>query len=118
MSLQEISFHTEMFEKIYIVSVQGSIDSFTGEKFVETLRGINEKGPVIINLEGVQTVSSTGIHFFKKLAEVSYTTKNIIVLVNMSQSVRYVFNSGNIQYSFHIAENEDEAVKVISRIKK
>lgn len=115
MSLQEISFHTEKLEKIYIINIQGSIDAFTKLKFLETIDSINQKGPLIVDLEGVNTVSSIGIQAFKELAEISYNNGHKIVLLNLNQSVRQVFNMGGIKYLFQIAENEDEAVKIVSR---
>ena len=115
MSLQEISFHTEKFENIFIINVHGSIDAFTKTKFLETVDEINRQGPVILNLEGVQTVSSDGIKAFRNLSEISFNNHHKIVLLYLSQSVQYVFRTGDIWYLFQIAENEDEAVKIVSK---
>ena len=112
MSLQEISFHTEQIENVFIVSVQGSVNTYTSRQFLDTLEEISLKGPIILDLEGIHTVSSMGIDTFKKLKEFILENKSKVIFMHVRKSVEYVFESGNIKYLFHIAANEDEAMRI------
>lgn len=112
MSLQEISFHTEQIENIFIVNVQGAVDSHTSRQFLETLEEILVKGPVILDVDGIHTVSSIGVNTFKLLKEMALEKKRKIVIMHMRKPVAHVFNSSGIKYLFHVAENEDEAMRI------
>ena len=112
MSLQEITFHTEQIENVYIVSVQGAVDFYTSRQFLGTIEEIFRKGPVILDMDGIHTVSSSGIDTFKHLREMALENNRKIIIMHMRKAVEHVFNSGGIKYLFLVAENEDEAMRI------
>ncbi|MCE9500608.1 MAG: STAS domain-containing protein, partial [Leptospira sp.] len=87
MSLQDINFQTERIENVFIMRVQGSINSFTIKRFVDEVKACNKKYPVILDLEEVVLVSSVGIRALREVSDFSYSSGNKIILLNPSPTI-------------------------------
>lgn len=115
MSLDEFSIQSEKIENVIIYKIQGNINSFTSQKFLEEMQKGMKKGPIILDLEDVNMVTSQGVNCFRELADMSFTHRVRVVLINLSFSVKQVFQMACIRNLFMVPENEESAMKLASR---
>ncbi len=112
MNLDHLDVHVEKIESISVMRVKGSITSFTHAKFLEEVKHSNRKGGLIIDMEDIAVISSTGIEALRKIIDFSYISGNKIVLLNLSPHVRQVLNMMGYLKIFSIAPNEELAMKM------
>jgi len=115
MNMDEISIHSEKIENIYVMRVEGAINSLTHQKFLDEVKHSNRRGGLIIDMEEVVVISSVGIDALKKVSDLSYTSGNKIVLLNLSAHVKQVLNMLGLLKIFNIAPNEELAMKMVSK---
>jgi anti-sigma B factor antagonist len=101
------------------VEIQGEIDVYTSPRVKETVNELIEKGfyHLIINLEGVRYIDSTGlgvlIGALKKVREQS----GRILLVCTNPQIKKIFNITGLVKIFEIFKDEEEAVQVLAAAK-
>ncbi|MCB1142916.1 MAG: STAS domain-containing protein [Leptospiraceae bacterium] len=118
MNLDDINVYVEKIENISVMRVEGSITSYTCEHFLEEVRYSNRKGGLIIDMEEVVAISSKGVDALKQISDLSYTSGNKIVLLNLSHNVKQVLNMLGLYKVFNIAPNEELAMKMASKQSK
>ncbi len=111
----EINFSVERIENIFVIRVDGAINSFTKERFTEEVKNYNKKGALILDMEEVILVSSSGISALKDVSDFSFSSGNKIILLNPSPQIKQVFEMGGIKNLFSVAANEELAMKLASR---
>lgn len=103
-------------EKAQAVEVQGEIDVYTSPRVKETINELIEKGhyQLIINLEGVRYIDSTGlgvlIGALKKVRE----HNGRILLVCTNPQIKKIFNITGLVKIFEIFKDEDEALQILA----
>ena len=115
MNIDEIQIHSEKIENIYVMRVEGVINSLTHQKFFDEVKHSNRRGGLIIDMEEVVVISSVGIDVLKKVSDLSYTSGNKIVLLNLSSHVKQVLGMLGLLKIFNIAPNEELAMKMVSK---
>lgn len=115
MSLDELSVNSEKIENVTIYKIQGNLNSFTGQRFLEEMQKGIKKGPMILDMEDVYMISSFGITCLKELADMSFSHRVRIVLINLSHSAKQVFEMAGIKNLFIIPSDEETAMKLASR---
>jgi len=101
------------------VEIQGEIDVYTSPRVKETVNELIEKGHyhLIINLEGVRYIDSTGlgvlIGALKKVREQS----GRILLVCTNPQIKKIFNITGLVKIFEIFKDEEEAIQVLAAAK-
>lgn len=112
----DIKIETKALEELaQVVEVQGEIDVYTSPKVKEIISELIEKGNfnLIINLEGVRYIDSTGlgvlIGALKKVRE----KDGCINLVCNNPQIKKIFNITGLVKIFGIFKSEDEALKNI-----
>ncbi|TGL62358.1 STAS domain-containing protein [Leptospira sarikeiensis] len=115
MILNEIIISTEKIDSVQVLKLQGSINSFTEKKFKDALSVAVRQGPVIMDMEDVHLVSSTGVQALKEVSQSSFASKNKLVLVNISKAVINVFKMAGLNGFFLIANDEEAALKMASK---
>ncbi|PJZ68399.1 anti-anti-sigma factor [Leptospira perolatii] len=115
MILNEILISTEKIDNVQVLKLQGSINSFTEKKFRDVLTVAVRRGPVIMDLEDVHLISSTGVQALKEVSQASFSNKNKLVLVNISKAVVNVFKMAGLNGFFLIAPDEEAALKIASK---
>lgn len=102
-------------EKAQVVEVNGEIDVYTSPKVKEIITELIEKGNynLVINLEGVRYIDSTGlgvlIGALKKVRE----KEGSINLVCTNPQIKKIFNITGLVKIFGIYKDEDEALKAM-----
>ncbi len=103
----------ELGNEAQAVEVHGEIDVYTSPKVKEIITELIEKGNhrLIINLEGVRYIDSTGlgvlIGALKKVRE----KEGCINLVCNNPQIKKIFNITGLVKIFGIFNTEDEALK-------
>ena len=115
MSLEELFIQSEKIENVTIYKLQGNINSFTSQRFLDGIKKGVLSGATILDLEEINLVSSQGVTAFKELSDISFSNRSRVLLINLSPSVRQVFNMAGIKNLFMIPENEELAMKIASR---
>jgi anti-anti-sigma factor len=115
MSLDELSIQSERIENVSVIKFQGNINSFTSQRFLEGIKTGMKHGPVILDLEEVNMVTSQGVNAFRELADMSYSSRVRVLLLNLSHSVKQVFLMTGIRNLFLVPDNEESAMKIASR---
>lgn len=102
-------------EGIPAVDVHGEIDVYTSPRVKETINGLIQEGHhhLIINLEGVRYIDSTGlgvlIGALKKVRE----HKGRIMLICTNPQIKKIFNITGLVKIFEIYQDEDEASRAL-----
>ncbi|EJO68187.1 MULTISPECIES: STAS domain-containing protein [Leptospira] len=112
MILNEIIISTEKIDNVQVMKLQGSINSFTEKKFREQLSVSIRSGPVILDLEEVSLISSRGIQALKEMNQLSFTSRNKLVLIHPTESARNSIKMAALNGLFLIAPDEESALKM------
>ncbi|MCL5773375.1 MAG: STAS domain-containing protein [Firmicutes bacterium] len=103
-------------DKAHAVEVQGEIDVYSSPKVKEAINELIEKGnyTLIINLEGVRYIDSTGlgvlIGALKKVRE----HNGSISLICTNPQIKKIFNITGLVKIFGIYKNEEESLKSLA----
>jgi len=96
----------------YLIEVQGEIDVYTSPRVKETINELIEKGKyfLVINLEGVRYIDSTGlgvlIGALKKVKE----NDGAVSLISTNPQIKKIFTITGLVKIFGIYKNEEEAL--------
>lgn len=107
----------ELGKEAQAVEVNGEIDVYTSPKVKEIITELIEKGNnyLVINLEGVRYIDSTGlgvlIGALKKVREKDGT----INLVCNNPQIKKIFNITGLVKIFGIYKSEDEALENLKK---
>lgn len=117
MNLEEIEIHIEKIEmenksNIFVMRLSGAISSFTSKKFLDEVRNCTRKGGLIIDMEDVTAISSSGLTALKEITDLSYRSGNKIVFLNLAQNVKQVLAMVGLAKVFNVAPNEELAQKM------
>jgi anti-anti-sigma factor len=115
MSLDELIITSEKIENVIVYKLQGNLNSFTCQKFLDQVKKGFKQSAIILDMEDVNMVTSKGILALKELAEQSYANRTRVLLLNLSSSVRQVFMMAGIRNLFMTPDNEETAMKIASR---
>ncbi|MDQ7822733.1 MAG: STAS domain-containing protein [Candidatus Eremiobacteraeota bacterium] len=112
----DIKVVAKQVKKGYVIEVQGEIDVYTSPRVKETINELIEKENyvLIINLEEVRYIDSTGlgvlIGALKKVRE----HNGSISLICTNPQIKKIFNITGLVKIFGIYKSEEEAIASIS----
>jgi anti-anti-sigma factor len=115
MNLDVLKVHTERIENIFVMRLEGAINSLTYQEFIDEIKGNIRRGGLILDLEEIALVSSVGITALKEVYDMSYKSGNRVVLLNLSNHVKQVFQMMGMAKIFNVAPNEELAMKMASK---
>lgn len=107
----------QLGEKAQAIEVQGEIDVYTSPKVKEIITELIEKGNynLVINLEGVRYIDSTGlgvlIGALKKVRE----KEGSINLVCNNPQIKKIFNITGLVKIFGIYKSEEDALASLDK---
>lgn len=118
MSISEIEVQVEKIDNIFVMRIEGSISSATCNSFIEEVRKCNRKGGLIIDMEEVTAITSSGIGALKEISDMSYKSGNRIVFLNLAANVKQTLSIADLTKVFNVAPNEELAIKMASKVSK
>ncbi|MBI2264755.1 MAG: STAS domain-containing protein [Armatimonadetes bacterium] len=100
-------------EQIHTVAVTGEIDVYTSPKLKEHITELIEKGHynLVINLEGVRYIDSTGLGVLIGALKKVRDHNGSINLICTNPQIKKIFNITGLVKIFGIFKAEEEAVK-------
>ena len=102
-------------EGIVVISPEGSLDGHTYDLLGKKIDGLIQHGylKIIIDLGGVDYISSAGVGVFIAARSKASREKGSIVLLNLSEQVTKVFETLQIRELLSIASTMDEAKRLL-----
>src|SRR3989338_11679771 len=98
-------------DNVDVIALEGDLDFATSPQLREELAQLIQKkvSKVLVNFRHVKYIDSSGlatfIEFFQKLKRYHGT----LILFNLSESVRSVFEIAKLDTLFHLAKSEQDA---------
>lgn len=100
---------------VVVVSIEGRLDTATSADFDFALEPHAEEATrLLVDLSGIQYVSSAGLRVFLMLAKKLQKTGGKLVLCNMSSSVREVFDIAGFSKILQIEDDQEAGLKALA----
>ncbi len=102
-------------EGVEVVGLEGELDFNSSPKIRLEFAGLVEKKParILINLRKVNYLDSSGLATFIELFQKVKRYGGKLVLFNLADAVRNVFEIAKLDSIFHLAKTEREAYVLI-----
>lgn len=102
-------------DNIELVGLEGDLDFDSSPKLKQEFSKLIEKGAakILINLRKVSYIDSSGLATFIELFQKLKRHQGKLVLFNLSDAVRNVFEIAKLDSIFHLAKSEQEAHSLI-----
>ena len=116
----DIKVDTRQVDKeISIVEVQGEIDVYTSSWVKEAIADFIQRGNyhIIINLEGVRYIDSTGLGVLIGALKRVREKEGSISLICTNPQIKKIFNITGLVKIFQIYKSEEEAIKTLKEKK-
>lgn len=103
-------------EDVKILEVSGDIDFYSSPDLRSALHKIleKEKTKLLVNLKKVPYIDSSGLATFVELLQKTRTQKGSLVLAELSETVRGVFQIAKLDSIFQLASSDEEALRWLS----
>ena len=103
-----------VLQGVMVVSAKGRLDSNTSAILDSALSGEAKAAPkLIIDLSGVDYVSSAGLRILLKAAKLAMASKQKLALAGLAPQVREVFDVSGFTKLFTLAADPEAALAVI-----
>ena len=101
---------------VTVVVPVGRLDSTTADDLERVIRGLLDRGAprVVVDLAGVEYISSAGLRVFLILAKRMKDQRGALALAAMGDSVHQVFKLSGVLPLFTVAPNRSDAVSRIA----
>ncbi len=101
---------------VYFLHLQGDLDFHSSPELRAELTKLTEAKAtkILVDLKKVNYIDSSGLATFVELFQKMKRYGGKLVLFNLSQGVRSVFEISRLDTIFHLAKTETEALSVIS----
>jgi len=120
-SSKEVTIFEDYFNNSYeflILKINGFIDTYNSDSFLESIKkfiSLTERKVCIIEMSGINYMSSTGIGAFVELLKFCTEKKIVFYMMNINQNVDEVFNllgfKSFFNYIKEIKDINDEKIK-------
>lgn len=104
----------ERREAIMIVAPAGRVDSNTSSAFETAVLGHAREGRLLVDLSGVEYISSAGLRVFLMLARKVKEGGGRLVLCGMGASVRQVFDLAGFTALFAVEASAEQGLARLS----
>ncbi|MCB1191167.1 MAG: STAS domain-containing protein [Leptospiraceae bacterium] len=112
----ELTIQTEKIDNIFVMRLQGALNAFTTNKFLDEVKTSLKKGGLILDMEELNLISSIGVKAIKEVLNISFNAEKKIILLNLSTHAKQVFDMMKLTGLFIIAPNEEIAMKKASNL--
>lgn len=98
-----------------VVSLEGELDFDSSPNLRSEFTKLTEKSPtkVLINLHKVNYIDSSGLATFIELFQKMKRNQGKLILFNLSDGVRSVFEIAKLDSIFQLAKSEEDALSLI-----
>ena len=98
------------------VTLQGDLDFHSSPELRAELAKLSEKqvSAILVDLKKVNYIDSSGLATFVELFQKMKRYGGKLILFNLSQGVRSVFEIAKLDSIFHLAKTEKEALAAVS----
>lgn len=103
-------------DKAHVVEVQGEIDVYTSPRVKEMINELIEQGKfhLIIDLEGVRYIDSTGLGVLIGALKRVREHEGRILLICTNPQIKKIFNITGLVKIFEIYKDEAEAIAALA----
>ena len=103
-------------EGLEIVKLEGDLDFHCAPELREQLSKLvgRQASKILVDLQKVQYIDSSGLATFVELFQKMKRYGGKLVLFNLAQSVRGVFEIAKLDSIFKLAQNQDEALTLVT----
>ncbi len=99
------------FQKLILI---GEVDASTSIQLDQMMEEVTSEGLVLIDCTHLAYISSAGLGVFNAYFQDAEGSGNKLVLYGLSEKIKSVFELVGLDQFLSIAENEDEAKKLIN----
>ena len=98
---------------VSILDIEGEVDLYNSKEFKDTIKELigQDKKRIIINLEKVGYIDSSGIGSMISSLSMLKKIGGELKIINVFSSVKKVFELTKLDVFFQIYDNEEEAIK-------
>jgi anti-sigma B factor antagonist len=109
-----MDLNTRQSGKTWIVELSGRLDAYESQPFNTWLEQASERPPaqIIVNLAGVNFVDSSALSILVKGMKRCRQHNGDLVLCQMQQPVKVIFELTRLDKAFSIFESEEAALRV------
>ena len=103
-------------DQITVLNVQGQLDAITApqlERELQALSGSSDAGRFIVDLGGVQLISSAALRVLLSAAKFTKKQQGQIVLCSLTPEVKKVFELSGLTNLFNLQPSVDDALKTL-----
>lgn len=110
-----VKIETKPESNFQLIEVEGEIDASSSIELDNALKEASEKYKIIlINLEGLDYISSAGLGVFISYLEELKKQEIQLVIFGLQEKVKEVFAILGLQHLMNIEENKEEAIALIN----
>lgn len=106
-----LSIETDQIQSVSVMTVKGRVDSDTAPELDSALtKLLGENNKVVLNLEGVEYVSSAGLRAIVKAYQNAHKSGGNVHLASASKSVEGILLTVGMLQMFKMFSSSEEAV--------
>ncbi|BDU50642.1 STAS domain-containing protein [Haliovirga abyssi] len=109
----KVSYSEDKKKKVTIVKIDGEVDVYTSISLKKELNKLLEdnKNRLLINLEKVSYMDSSGLGVLVAMLKKSRKEKGNLKITNLTESIRKIFELTRLNKFFEIFNTEAEGLK-------
>ena len=114
-----MDFNTKKVDNNVIINLAGRLDvhlSAETEKAINALIKSESSSNFVLNLNDVEYMSSSGLRIFVSTMRVLKESKRKLVLCNMNEAVKKIFEVVELTDMFDIFDTEGEAISYLKKV--
>ena len=114
-----MNLNLKKVENTVIIYLEGRLDvhlSADIEKEINKLIDSDPRSNLLLNLKEVEYMSSSGLRIFVSTMRILKESNRKLVLCNMNNAVRKIFEVVELTDMFDIFSSEDEAIKYLKTV--
>jgi len=106
-----IVLRTEQIEDIFIIDIEGEVDTYTSSKIKQDiLKIVDQSAKIIISMEKVKFIDSTGLGILIGILKKVKEKEGEMIIVSPNSYINQIFEITGLFKVFKIVENSQQAI--------
>lgn len=106
-----IELRTEKIDDIYIVEIEGEVDTYTSSKIKQDiLKIVEQTSKIIVSMEKVKFIDSTGLGILIGILKKIKEKEGEMIIVSPNSYINQIFEITGLFKVFKIVENHQQAI--------